>query len=76
VSVADRGEPEVSCSEWHGDGTAGEHDVSAPRGSGTSLPRWVRPVQGDTSLVGKRPKAAWQPQPVPLVQHSGDAAQE
>jgi hypothetical protein len=24
--VVDRGEPEASCSEWHGDGTAGEHD--------------------------------------------------
>jgi hypothetical protein len=28
--VADRGEPEAWCSEWHGDGTAGEDD----RGSG------------------------------------------
>jgi hypothetical protein len=26
VSVADRGEPVASCSEWHGDGTAGEDD--------------------------------------------------
>jgi hypothetical protein len=26
VSVADRGEPEASRSEWHGDGTAGEDD--------------------------------------------------
>jgi hypothetical protein len=26
VSVVDRGEPEVSRSEWHGDGTAGEDD--------------------------------------------------
>jgi hypothetical protein len=26
VSVVDRGEPEASCSEWHGDGTAGEDD--------------------------------------------------
>jgi hypothetical protein len=24
------------------------------------LGRWVRPVQDDTSLVGKLPKAAWQ----------------
>jgi DDE superfamily endonuclease len=24
VSVADRGEPVASCSEWHGDGTGGE----------------------------------------------------
>jgi hypothetical protein len=26
VSVADRGRPEASCSEWHGDGTTGEDD--------------------------------------------------
>ncbi len=26
VSVVDRGEPVASCSEWHGDGTAGEDD--------------------------------------------------
>lgn len=30
MSVVDRGEPEASCSEWHGDGTAGEDD----RGTG------------------------------------------
>ena len=24
--MGDRGEPEASCSEWHGDGTAGESD--------------------------------------------------
>jgi hypothetical protein len=24
--VVDRGEPDASCSEWHGDGTAGEDD--------------------------------------------------
>jgi hypothetical protein len=27
--VADRGEPEASCSEWHGDGTAGEDDCAS-----------------------------------------------
>jgi hypothetical protein len=26
VSVADRGKPQASCPEWHGDGTAGEDD--------------------------------------------------
>jgi len=26
VSVADRGEPEASCSAWHADGTAGKDD--------------------------------------------------
>jgi hypothetical protein len=31
VSITDRGRPVVSCSEWHEDGTAGEHD-GAPQG--------------------------------------------
>jgi hypothetical protein len=29
VSVADRGEPVALGWEWHGDGTAGEHDVGS-----------------------------------------------
>jgi len=28
VSVVDRGDPQASRSEWHGDGTAGEHDAA------------------------------------------------
>jgi hypothetical protein len=28
--VVDRGRPVASCSEWHGDGTAGEHDRAEP----------------------------------------------
>ena len=56
MSVADRGEPEASCSEWHGDGTAGEDDrgshvvaaVSA-RGDGRD------PSTVTTCLVGKPP---------------------
>src|SRR6266508_1321297 len=37
VSVADRGEPVASCSEWHGDGTGGEDDlVSYLAAGGTS----------------------------------------
>jgi hypothetical protein len=27
--VVDRGEPEASCPEWHGDGTAGEDDLGS-----------------------------------------------
>jgi hypothetical protein len=36
VSVVDRGEPVASCWEWHGDGTAGEHDVGSRPGGGAS----------------------------------------
>ena len=37
VSMADRGEPVASCSEWHGDGTGGEDDpVSYLAADGTS----------------------------------------
>jgi hypothetical protein len=50
--VADRDEPEASCSKWHGDGTAGKHDggsglaVMAPAWAmgearpGRHVPRW------------------------------------
>jgi len=56
VSVVDRGEPVASCSEWHGDGTAGEDNRDS--GLVITAPAWpmVRPVQGDTSLVGKSPR--------------------
>jgi len=46
VSVADRGEPVASCSEWHADGTAGEDDrashlaaVAPARAMGEARPR-------------------------------------
>jgi hypothetical protein len=58
--MAYRGEPVASCWEWHGDGTAGKRDVGSRLGGWRQLGRWVRPVQDDTSLVGKLPKAAWQ----------------
>jgi hypothetical protein len=51
--VADRGEPEASCSEWHGDGTAGEDDRASHLVAEAPARRWVRSVQGDTSLVGR-----------------------
>jgi hypothetical protein len=56
VSVADRGVPLASCSEWHGDGTAGEDDrashlaaVAPARAMGEARPgrlqpRWQAPV--------------------------------
>jgi hypothetical protein len=55
VSVADRGEPVASCSEWHGDGTAGENDRSSSLAATVPAREMVRPVQGDTSRVGKPP---------------------
>jgi hypothetical protein len=91
VSVADRDEPEASRWEWHGDGTAGEDDcVFASGRGGTSsaerwhqLGRWVRPVQVDTSLVGKSQEgsqqsysgttttSSFQSMPSPLASGSG-----
>jgi hypothetical protein len=55
VSVVDREGPEVSCSEWHADGTAGENDRASHLVAKHHLDRWARPVQDDTSLVGKAP---------------------
>jgi hypothetical protein len=60
VSVVDRGEPVAPCSEWHGDGTAGEDDrashmtaVAPAEPMGEASPRQPR-------LVGKSPQAARQ----------------
>jgi hypothetical protein len=50
VSVADRGRPEASCSEWHGDGTAGEDD----RGSVLMATVALRELEG-CSLDLRRP---------------------
>jgi hypothetical protein len=47
VSVVDRGEPETPCSEWHGDGTAGEDDRRATYWRPYELGRWVRPAHDD-----------------------------
>src|SRR4029450_4229133 len=56
-TVSGRGEPETSCSEWHADGMQMAWPVRTTA-LGTwcrrqQLGRWVRPIQGDTSLVGK-----------------------
>jgi hypothetical protein len=51
--MADRGEPEASCSAWHADGTAGEDDRAWHLAPKHKLRRWVRPDHDDTSLVGK-----------------------
>ena len=60
--MADRGEPAASCSEWHGDGTAGEDEP----GSGLAamvaqLRRWARSVPGrpSGSLAGGQAPAEW-----------------
>jgi hypothetical protein len=56
--VVDRGDPEASCSEWHGDGTASEDDAFSHLAM--VVPAWamgeVRP--GRHRLVGKRPGRA------------------
>jgi hypothetical protein len=44
--VTDRGEPLVSCSEWHGDGTAGENDRDSGLAATLPLGRWVGPRPG------------------------------
>jgi hypothetical protein len=63
VSVVDRRKPLVSCSEWHGDGTAGEDDrashliVEAPAWAmGEARPRppqasWASTRQGARQLA-------------------------
>jgi hypothetical protein len=58
--VVDCGVPEASCSEWHADGTAGEDDRTPHLVVVAPARPMVRPVQGDTSLVGKPPQAARQ----------------
>jgi hypothetical protein len=67
--VVDRGEPEAPCSEWHGDGTAGEDHrashlaaVAPARAMGEARPgrhepRWQAPVGARQliSAIGRRP---------------------
>jgi hypothetical protein len=60
VSVADCGEPEASCWEWHADGTTGEDDRASHLAAVPPARAMGEPVQDDTSLVGKPPKAARQ----------------
>jgi hypothetical protein len=52
--VADRGEPAASCSEWHGDGTAGENDHGSRLAATLPTRRRARPVQGDTGSLASR----------------------
>ena len=53
MSVADRGEPEASRSQWYADGTAGEDD----RGSGLAATVPARPM--GEARPG-RPEPRWQ----------------
>jgi hypothetical protein len=43
------------CCEWHASGMAGDEDRGSGLGRRYELRQWARPVQGATSLVGKRP---------------------
>ena len=66
MSVVDRGEPEASCSEWHGDGTAGEHDRAShlmveaqarpmgEAGPGRRESRWQEPGGLAAAYEGRR----------------------
>jgi hypothetical protein len=58
--VVDRGEPEVSRSEWHADGTASEDDCGSGPATTVPLGRWVRLVLGDHEPRGKHPQGARQ----------------
>jgi hypothetical protein len=63
VSVVDRGEPEASYPEWHGDGPVRTTRLR-PGSGGTQRGRRVRPIKEDTSLVAR---AAGPRQPVLVV---------
>ena len=55
--MADRGEPDTSCLEWHGDGTSGEdHRASHVVAEAPARPMGEA-VQVDTSLIGKDRRA-------------------
>jgi hypothetical protein len=60
VSVGDRGEPQASC--WNGTEMARTVRTTLAHiwQRWHQLGRWARPVQGDTSLVGKSPQVARQ----------------
>jgi hypothetical protein len=53
-TVSVRGRPVASCSEWHGDGTVGEHDRASHLIVKAQTRAMGAAVQVDTSLVGKR----------------------
>jgi hypothetical protein len=56
VSVADRGEPLASCSEWHAAGMAGGDNRALHRTATASARAMGEARPGPTSLVGKRPQ--------------------
>jgi hypothetical protein len=55
VSVVDRDEPVVACSEWHGDGTTGEHDVGSQLATVAPTRAMGEARPGRPEPVGKRP---------------------
>jgi hypothetical protein len=58
--VVDRGEPVASCSEWHGDGMAGEDDHASYLVAVAPAHAMGEAIQDDIRLVGKPPRAARQ----------------
>jgi hypothetical protein len=54
--VTDRERPELSCGEWHGDGTAGEDDCGSVLTVMAPAQAMGGAVQVATILVGKSPK--------------------
>jgi hypothetical protein len=58
VSVVDRGEPEASCLEWHGDGTAGEDGLGSHLAAMAPARVMGEARPGRPSLVGKRREGA------------------
>jgi hypothetical protein len=60
VSVADRGEPEASRSEWHADGTAGEDDCGSGLAATVPARAMGEAGLGDHEPRGKHPQGARQ----------------
>jgi hypothetical protein len=61
VSVADRGEPQASCWEWHADGTDGEDDRASQLTAIAPPGRWVSPFQVEPASLARAvgPRQHW-----------------
>jgi hypothetical protein len=69
--VVDRGEPEASCSEWHGDGTAGEHAVASHLAAVAPARVMGKAVQGDTASLASRQRRRGRYAQMSPLQRSG-----
>ena len=58
MSVVDRSDPEVSCSGWHGDGTAGGYDVGSHLAAAAPARVMSEARLGNASVVGKGRRSA------------------